>query len=59
MTLKIFGHLSFASDLSPMKDSQGGQYFHGELTDDEVSMRVNGSDYGVRKKLVEHKKVRK
>ena len=40
--------------LSPMKDCQGGQYFHGELTDDKGSMRVYGFDSGVRKKLFQH-----
>ena len=35
-----------------MKDSQGGQYFHGKLTDDKGSMRVY--DSGERKKLFQY-----
>jgi hypothetical protein len=30
------------TNLSPMKDSRGGLYFHGELADDKGSMRVYG-----------------
>ena len=36
------------TDLSPMKNSKRGLYFHGELSDDKGCMRVYGFDTGVR-----------
>ena len=41
------------TDLSPMKKGKGGQYFHGELTDNKGAIRVYGFDTAVRKSLFE------